>query len=90
MFPYQTVLIFKLGFDELLIEDVIPRDSIVHAFRLGLHFLELVYDVINLIVENTRHGFFAYLFHIGGEAVEKRMTEIGRVDFFIIHYDLEA
>ena len=30
----QTFLIFRLGFDELLIEDVIPRECIIHALRL--------------------------------------------------------
>ena len=49
LYPYQPVFnlqripssensslirpLIRLGFDELLIEDIIPRDSIVHAFR---------------------------------------------------------
>ena len=57
--------LISLGFDELLIEDIIPRERIVNALRLGLHFLELTNDVINLLVEKTRYDFSAFLFHIG-------------------------
>ena len=82
--------LISLGFDELLIEDIIPRERIVNALRLGLHFLKLTNDVINLLVKKTTHDFSAFLFHIGGDAVDKRMTEIGRFDLFVIHYDLET
>ena len=49
LYPYQPVFnlqripssensslirpLIRLGFDELLIEDIVPRDTIVHAFR---------------------------------------------------------